>query len=130
MAKTGKLILCQRFNQTISSAFPSVTFDNPKSWQPLNLRNPWSSGSPVEQRFPRLSIEIRAALRRKAHALSTSSSADGGSGLSTGVRRRPGWVAEEQSLHLRVRRVLSADLGDRRHDHARQQAVADDLVLG
>src|SRR6516165_10271798 len=59
MAKTGKLILCQRFNQTISSAFPSVTFDNPKSWQPLNLRNPWSRGSPVEQRFPRSSIEIQ-----------------------------------------------------------------------
>jgi hypothetical protein len=34
------------------------------------------------------------------------------------VRRRPGSVAEEQSLHLRLRRVSSANLGDRRHDHA------------
>jgi hypothetical protein len=39
-------------------------------------------------------------------------------------------AAEDQSRHLRVRRLRSSDLGECRHDHACQQAVADDLVLG
>jgi hypothetical protein len=35
-----------------------------------------------------------------------------------GLRRGPSLAAEDQSLHLRVRRLRSSDLGECRHDHA------------
>jgi hypothetical protein len=47
-----------------------------------------------------------------------------------GLRRGARLAAENQSLHLRVRRLRAEDLGDRGHDHARPQAAADDVVLG
>jgi hypothetical protein len=61
-------------------------------------------------------VPFRAALARRVYL--------------SGLWRGEGLVAEDQSLHLRVRRLQSADLGDRGHDHPCQQAGADRLVLG
>src|SRR5437879_9131092 len=38
------------------------------------------------------------------------------------------WLPKTKAFHLR--RLQAADLGDRWHDHACQQAAADDVVLG
>ena len=46
------------------------------------------------------------------------------------MRRRPRLGSEDQTIHLSMCRLRSADLGDRRHHHACQQAAADRLVLG
>src|SRR5271165_2087347 len=46
------------------------------------------------------------------------------------VRRRQGLAAWRKALHLRMRRLRQADLGDGRHDHAWFEAAFARLVLG
>src|SRR5208337_4954183 len=46
------------------------------------------------------------------------------------LRRRPSLGVAHQAVDLGVRRLPSADLGDRQHHHAPLQAAADHLVLG
>src|SRR5271165_5179983 len=46
------------------------------------------------------------------------------------VRRRQGLAAWRKALHLRMRRLRQADLGDGRHDHAWFEAAFARMVLG
>ncbi len=48
----------------------------------------------------------------------------------SGMRRRQGLTAWRKALHLRMRRLRQADLGDGRHDHARFEAAFARMVLG